>query len=474
MNARYLFFGGKGGVGKTTAASATALYLLNKLKKDESILLFSTDPAHSLSDRLDVKMGNRLVEVKQHRGARLFAYEMDASLALERFRAEHGKVLAEIAERGTLLDEDDINELLSLSLPGMDEVMSLFELSELDREGAYAHVVVDTAPSGHTSRLLRLPEVFDRMVKALDLMGDKHRYIIAHFARRRPVADEVDLFLQDLSRRIEAVRKLLHDTEQTSFTLVTIPEAMAVRETERYLTLLSEQGVPVRDLIVNRVEQEHGACAYCRARVRSQRPWMKAIARSFKDLEIHYVPLMAKEVRGVDELKKIGKLIWEKRGQAPLPDLFLTKALNFSETDFIMSSLQTPTASLSDFAIVVDPKDNVAVVKKATWPGLELVLPNESVIEIRGEISPGHRFATTGIPAGDFVLQFGQPIGTSLGITQGEQITHDNMTDDVPIVRELPEDLHTAPPDYLSIDARGTFLGYRRPNGRVGTRNYVL
>jgi len=317
LNARYLFFGGKGGVGKTTAASATALYLLNKLKKDESILLFSTDPAHSLSDSLDVKIGNRLVEVKQHRGARLFAYEMDASLALERFRAEHGKVLAEIAERGTLLDEDDINELLSLSLPGMDEVMSLFELSELDREGAYAHVVVDTAPSGHTSRLLRLPEVFDRMVKALDLMGDKHRYIIAHFARRRPVADEVDVFLQDLSKRIEAVRTLLHDKEQTSFTLVTIPEAMSVRETERYLELLSEQGVPVRDLIVNRVEQEHGACAYCRARVRSQRPWLKEIASTFRDVKFHYVPLQPKEVRGIDDLKRIGKLIWDDEIKPP-------------------------------------------------------------------------------------------------------------------------------------------------------------
>ena len=311
-NLRYLFFGGKGGVGKTTAASATALYLLNKLKKDESILLFSTDPAHSLSDSLDVKIGNRLVEVKQLRGARLFAYEMDASLALERFREQHGKVLAEIAERGTLLDEEDINELLSLSLPGMDEVMSLFELSELDREGAYAHIVVDTAPSGHTTRLLRLPEVFDRMVKALDLMGDKHRYIVAHFARRRPVADEVDLFLQDLRRRIEAVRTLLHDKEQTSFTLVTIPEAMSVRETKRYRELLTEQGVPVRDLIVNRVEQEHDECEYCRARVRSQRPWMKEIDRLFRDLKIHHLPLMAKEVRGVDELKKIGKLIWEE------------------------------------------------------------------------------------------------------------------------------------------------------------------
>src|SRR6185295_8398689 len=217
------------------------------------------------------------------------------------------KVLAEIAERGTLLDEEDISELLNLSLPGLDEVMSLFELSELDREGEYAHIVVDTAPSGHTSRLLRLPEVFDRMVRALDLMGDKHRYILAHFARRKPVADEVDLFLRDLSQRIAAVRNLLHDREQTSFTLVTIPEAMSVRETERYLELLREQGVPVRELIVNRVEQEHEDCRYCRARVRSQRPWLKQITGLFGELRPHYIPLQPKEVRGIDDLKKIGK-----------------------------------------------------------------------------------------------------------------------------------------------------------------------
>src|SRR5512145_2732650 len=109
------------------------------------------------------------------------------------------------------------------------------------------------------------------MVKALDLMGDKHRYIVAHFARRRLVADEVDLFLHDLSRRIESVRKLLHDKDLTRFSLVTIPEAMSIRETERYLELLRLQDVQVRDLIVNRVEQEHDDCDYCRARVKTQR-----------------------------------------------------------------------------------------------------------------------------------------------------------------------------------------------------------
>ncbi len=310
---RYLFFGGKGGVGKTTAASATALFLLKKLKPDNSILLFSTDPAHSLSDSFAVKIGNRLVQVAERKGAKLIAYEMDATLALERFRAAHGKVLAKIAERGTLLDDEDINELLNLSLPGLDEVMSLFELSELDRDGKYAHIVVDTAPSGHTSRLLRLPEVFARMVNALDRMGEKHRYMVAHFARRKAVADEVDLFLRDLTARIESVRHLLYDPEQTSFTLVTIPEAMSVRETQRYLELLREQQVPVTDLIVNRVEQEHAGCVYCAARVATQRPWLKEIEKSFGDLKIHQVPLLAQEVRGLGQLEKIGKQIWTRK-----------------------------------------------------------------------------------------------------------------------------------------------------------------
>ena len=122
-----------------------------------------------------------------------------------------------------------------------------------------------------------------------------------------------------------------------------------------------------------------------------------------------------------------------------------------------MSSVETPPALLSDFAIVVDPKDNVAVVKK-----------------VHGLIPLGHRLATRDIQAGQFVLQFGQPIGTSLGIREGDQITHDNMSDDVPMIRDLPENLHTPPPDYFPLDQRATFMGYRRPNGRVGTRNYIL
>ena len=312
FSSRYLFFGGKGGVGKTTAASATALRLLQSASRNESILLFSTDPAHSLSDSLGIKIGDRLVEITQQRGAKLIGYEMDASAALEKFRVAHRTVLGEIAERGTLLDETDINELLNLSLPGMDEVMALFELSELDRAGTYSRIVVDTAPSGHTSRLLRLPDVFSQMVNALDRMADKHRYIVAHFSRRAARQDEVDLFLVDLSHRIEQVRTMLYDMRQTSFTLVTIPEMMSVRETERYLTLLLGEGVPVTDLIVNRVEHQHGDCRYCQARVISQQPWLKEIARLFPRLRSHFVPLLPDEVRGLEALRLFAGLTWDR------------------------------------------------------------------------------------------------------------------------------------------------------------------
>src|SRR4030095_1964982 len=140
-----------------------------------------------------------------------------------------------------------------------------------------------------------------------------------------------------------------------------------------------------------------------------------------------------------------------------------------------MSSIEIPqSAAIREYAIIVDPGDNVAVVKKATFADLEVVLPDGKVVQVRGAVPPGHRFATRDIGEGEFVLQFGQPIGTSLGIKAGEQITHANMTNDVPIVRDLPDSLHTPAPDYLPIDERATFMGYRRPDGRVGTRNFLL
>jgi altronate hydrolase len=140
-----------------------------------------------------------------------------------------------------------------------------------------------------------------------------------------------------------------------------------------------------------------------------------------------------------------------------------------------MPNLDTnDVAPISEYAIVVDPRDNVAVVKRETWSGLEIALSGGHVITIAGAVPPGHRFATRAIAEGEFVLQYGQPIGTSLGIREGEQVTHANMSNEVPVVRELPADLYTPPPSFIPEGERATFRGFRRADGRVGTRNFVL
>ena len=134
----------------------------------------------------------------------------------------------------------------------------------------------------------------------------------------------------------------------------------------------------------------------------------------------------------------------------------------------------SPAVPISDYAIIVNEMDNVAVVKNETADGLAMVLPDGSPIVLRTAVPPGHRFATRDIPMGEFVRQYGEPIGTSLGIEKGEWISHENMSDEVPVIRDLADDLHNPAPEYLSLSDVATFDGFRRPDGRVGTRNYVL
>src|SRR5829696_7040836 len=117
-----------------------------------------------------------------------------------------------------------------------------------------------------------------------------------------------------------------------------------------------------------------------------------------------------------------------------------------------------PAAPISDYAIIVNPDDNVAVVKNETRTGLVVALPGDGFATLTSEVMPGHRFATRDIPAGEFVRQYGQPIGTSLGIGAGDWISHDNMTDDVPVVRDLPENIENPAPDYFPQNEMETFL----------------
>jgi altronate hydrolase len=139
-----------------------------------------------------------------------------------------------------------------------------------------------------------------------------------------------------------------------------------------------------------------------------------------------------------------------------------------------MAPATKPCFLLHEYAVVVHPADNVAVLKQEAAAGLSLQLPSGAVVALHSDISAGHRCAISDIPSGTFVLQYGQPIGTSLGIKCGDPVTHANMNDEVPLVRDVAADLSNPSPDCIPEPQRATFMGYRRADGRVGTRNYIL
>ena len=140
------------------------------------VLAVSTDPAHSLGDALGVSLGSRPRPVAVRRGS-LRAVELDADAALARWLGERRERLATIVLRGTYLDREDVERFLSLSLPGTDELIGLLELSRLARAAPVDVVVVDTAPTGHTLRLLQMPEMLRQIASVLDDMQAKHRFL---------------------------------------------------------------------------------------------------------------------------------------------------------------------------------------------------------------------------------------------------------------------------------------------------------
>ena len=310
---RLLLFGGKGGVGKTTTAAATALYLADRDPR-RTILVTSTDPAHSLADSLDQPLGNEIKPVE--RVPSLFAREMDASRLLEEFNRRYGDVLKTIADRGTYFDREDIAQFFDLSLPGLDELMAVIDIADIVRKRQYDLVILDTAPTGHTLRLLELPQLLEDWLRILDMMMAKHRYMASVFARYRP--DETDAFIQHMSADLGHLRVLLSDAGRTEFVPVTIPEAMSIEETSKLLGHLTRLNLHVRTIVVNRVVTE-SECPFCAARQRGQQRYLHEIGSRFAGRLIVQVPLLPREVRGQAALKGYMQALL---GHKPDPSFF--------------------------------------------------------------------------------------------------------------------------------------------------------
>jgi len=283
---RLLLFGGKGGVGKTTCATAAALRLAQN-SPQSSFLLVSTDPAHSLADSM---AGFSLPH-------NVKTLELDAQECLATFKENHNEKLREIASRGTFLDDEDIGQFLSLSLPGLDELMAFLEISRWVEERSYDCIVVDTAPTGHTLRLLTMPRLIRKWLEALDALLAKHRYMKQLFTRtyRR---DELDTFLSELSGSVEQMESLLGDPARCRFIPVMLAEVLSIRETVALMDELENLKVPVTDIIINRLYPE-GTCPVCEDQRLQQMRELGHLPAKLAKYSLWGVPMYSQEVRGV-------------------------------------------------------------------------------------------------------------------------------------------------------------------------------
>ena len=238
---------GTGGVGKTTTAAAIALRASQTIGRT---LLLTTDPARALPAVLEADVGSEAAALPFAPG--LDARVLDAAPLRARFMERWGDVLRVILDRGTYLDDSDIAPLVDTAMPGSDEIFAALALAELvaARDSAYARIVVDTAPTGHTLRLLQLPRTFRALVALLDAMQAKHRFMVRTLTRVYR-ADAADAFLLEMTALVDALESTLTDATACAAVLVAQPDAVVIEETQRYLTALAELRIGVAAIVWN-------------------------------------------------------------------------------------------------------------------------------------------------------------------------------------------------------------------------------
>jgi len=272
------------------------------------VLVVSTDPAHSLGDALGRRLGPRPRPVPVRRGT-LRAVELDADAALARWLDRRRDGLATIALRGTYLDREDVERFLSLSLPGTDELIGLLELARLARASPLDDVVVDTAPTGHTLRLLQMPETLRQIASVLDDMQAKHRFLSRSLGGRYR-ADSADALIAEIEQEASGILALLRDAERTTFSWVMLPEALSLEESRDGLAGLRRSGISVGEIVVNRVTPAPpGPCALCEGRRRSEAAVLAETARAFRPLPMRVVAAQDEEPEGVGALRTFARAL---------------------------------------------------------------------------------------------------------------------------------------------------------------------
>ena len=335
-------------MGKTTCAAARAVA---DAAAGSRVLVVSTDPAHSLGDALGVKLGAKPARVG--RGGRLHAAELDAPRAFSRWIDDHRAALGDALEHGTWLDRADVEALLDLSLPGIDELAGILEIARLarverqDRDdrkerraARYDVIVVDTAPTGHTLRLLAAPRTVAAVADVLDTLQAEHRIIRQQLARvGRPEA--ADRLIALVAEQARGTGELLRDPERTTFCWVTLPERLSLAESEDGIAALDANGMRAAEIVLNRVLPQGDRCPVCDRRRAEERRVIVQIARRLgRGRRMRIIPADLREPRGVAVLAKIGKKLstTEDTEEKKVLNLRVPRVLRGGDGVLVMSS----------------------------------------------------------------------------------------------------------------------------------------
>ena len=297
-----ILFGGKGGVGKTTIAAATAIHLARG-NQGEKVLLFSTDPAHSLSDSLDQRIGNQITPVAGTDG--LFALEMEATKLLEDLKRQYQTAISDLFNKflaGSFdapFDRQVMEELIALTPPGLDELMGLMKIMEFVEKKEFDRYILDMAPTGHALRFLETPGIVRKWFITIFKLLLKY----GSMAQSGRVAE----LLQEKSKQLRLVQQLLVDPERCQFITVAAPQAMVVLETARLLGRLAELSIPCRWVVVNMVTPPT-KCAFCdavRCAEQHNLEKLRTLAPSLAQ-----APLLPDEVKGISGLTRMAEIIY--------------------------------------------------------------------------------------------------------------------------------------------------------------------